>query len=318
MRLALLLLAATGILIVASVVSFVLVRRSEAASRVARRRDGMVRQQQLPKEATISAPVSALVFPVTWIGSLFKRMLGMNPSRVERYRFSPWLAMPLAVGPAAIVWWLLHRLLGPVALPASALCWLLCVRGVYQSDDAKRDAALLKQFPDVLATIVRAVRVGIPVAEALRIVAQDARQPSAAEFGRVHDYVSIGKPLDEALLELSIRNRLPEYRFFATALTLQSQTGGSLTETLESLADVIRKRVALKARGYALAAEARTSAMVLASLPVLSFVALLVLNPLYIKPFFQEGTGQNVFAFGVIWLVLGLWIMKKTIRKSLS
>ena len=64
-----------------------------------------------------------------------------------------------------------------------------------------------------------------------------------------------------------------EYRFFATALGLQSQTGGGLTETLENLADVIRKRVALKARGYALAAEARTSAGVLALLPVLAGLA---------------------------------------------
>ncbi len=91
-------------------------------------------------------------------------------------------------------------------------------------------------------------------------MAQDSEAPTSVEFGRLYDQVSIGTPLEDALREMAARNKLPEYRFFATALALQSQTGGGLTETLENLADVVRKRVALKARGYALAAEARTSA----------------------------------------------------------
>ena len=57
-----------------------------------------------------------------------------------------------------------------------------------------------------------------------------------------------------------MRIKLTEYQFFATALTLQARSGGGITQTLETLADVIRKRVGLKARGYALTAEARTSA----------------------------------------------------------
>jgi tight adherence protein B len=117
---------------------------------------------------------------------------------------------------------------------------------------------------------------------------------------------------------LASRTRLPEYRFFATALGLQSQTGGGLTETLENLADVIRKRVALKARGLALAAEARTSAAILAALPVLSAVGLAVLNPEYIAPLFKEGPGQTLFGIAVLWLSMGLLVMRWLIRKSLS
>ena len=75
---------------------------------------------------------------------------------------------------------------------------------------------------------------------------------------------------------------MPEYRFFATALSLQNQTGGALSETLENLADVIRKRVALAAKGKALASEARTSAMVLAAMPIVTGGGLWALNPGYI------------------------------------
>ena len=82
-------------------------------------------------------------------------------------------------------------------------------------------------------------------------------EPTAREFTALVAQTAIGVPLDDALREMAERNRLPEYRFFATALSLQSQTGGGLTETLENLADTIRKRVAARLRGHALAAEAR-------------------------------------------------------------
>ena len=86
--------------------------------------------------------------------------------------------------------------------------------------------------------------------------------------------MSIGVTLEDALREMATRNDLQEYRFFATALALQSQTGGGLSDTLEGLADVMRKRLALTARGHALAAEAKTSIMILASLPFVSGGAL--------------------------------------------
>ncbi len=107
--------------------------------------------------------------------------------------------------------------------------------------------------------IVRSVRVGIPVTEGIRTVAREAPRPTAQEFSLLADQIRIGMPIEEALRELATRNQLPEYRFFATALALQNQTGGGLAETLENLGDVIRKRVALKGRAHALASEARTS-----------------------------------------------------------
>ena len=271
--------------------------------------------------STLIIPASAVLslsLPTASLGRTLRRCIGMDPSRPDPYPLSPWLVLPLAVLPGWIVRWLMHGLLGPIAWLLLPVCWIFCVRSVYRGSDAKRTATLLKQFPDARGTIARAVRVGIPIAEAMRAVARDAAEPTAGEFARVHDQVTIGTSLEEALRKLAARSRLPEYRFFATALSLQSQTGGGLTETLDSLADVIRKRVALKARGYALASEARTSSAVLASLPVLSGLALAVLNPAYIAPLLQEGPGQNLFGIAVLWLSLGLVVMRGLIRKSLS
>ncbi len=316
-RIALLLLA--GLLLLACFAgSLQLLRIDERLRRARGRRLTAIAPYSRVKSIIPVSAVLSLSLPTASLGRSLRRCVGMDPNRPDPYPLSPWLVLPLAVLPSWAVRWLLHGLLGPVAWLLLPVCWIICVRSVYRGSDAKRTATLLKQFPDALGTIARAVRVGIPIAEAMRAVARDAAEPTAGEFARVHDQVTIGTPLEDALRKLAVRSRLPEYLFFATALSLQSQTGGGLTETLDNLADVIRKRVALKARGYALASEARTSSGVLAALPVLSGLALAVLNPAYIAPLFQEGPGQNLFGIAVVWLSLGLLVMRGLIRKSLS
>jgi len=113
-------------------------------------------------------------------------------------------------------------------------------------------------------------------------------------------------------------NKVPEYRFFATALSLQSQTGGGISETLENLADVIRKRVAARARGKALASEARASAGALAILPVLAMAALWLMNPGYINVLFVNPTGHEILAAGALLLGFGIFAMRTIIQRSLT
>src|SRR5262249_35672272 len=114
------------------------------------------------------------------------------------------------------------------------------------------------------------------------------------------------------------RNNLPEYRFFATTLALQSQTGGQLSEALEGLADVMRRRVALKARGLALAAEAKTSIIILASLPFVAGGALAVLNPQYIGRLFVDPDCEKLLIAAIGLLACGLLVMRGMIAKALS
>jgi tight adherence protein B len=114
------------------------------------------------------------------------------------------------------------------------------------------------------------------------------------------------------------RTGLPEYQFFATALSLQAQTGGGLTETLENLADVIRKRVALRSKAYALASEARASSMVLAALPFVSGLGLAVLSPDYVGVLVFEENGRNLLGIAALSLATGVLSMRIIIRTSLK
>jgi tight adherence protein B len=157
----------------------------------------------------------------------------------------------------------------------------------------------------------------VPVIDAIRNVSVTAPNPTAGEFARMVDQISMGTPLDEAITELAERTGLSEYRFFATSLSLQNQTGGTLSETLENLADVIRKRAALKARGLAMTAEARTSSAILALLPVLTGIMLYFLNPSYIMLLFSDPTGKMFFSAAVISLALGMLCIRAIIKSVL-
>ncbi len=245
-------------------------------------------------------------------------VVGFDPARHDHYPVPWWLVLGTATTLGRVASGALHELLGLFSIllvPAGAI---IVSRAFFSWCDARRSRTLLAQMPDALAMIVRSVRVGIPIQEAIQAMAREAAQPTAQEFALLVNRVRIGVPLEEALGEMAVRNRMSEYRFFATALSLQSQTGGGLTETLESLADVIRKRVALRARGYALASEARTSAVILATLPVLSGLGLWFLNRSYMAKLFTDPAGQKIFGAAVLSLVFGLLVMRSIIQRSLS
>lgn len=243
---------------------------------------------------------------------------GYDPTRKAQYPL-PWGAVAvLAVVLSRVVTYMEGFLVGDVALLSMPVAAWWLARAYWRFYDNKRRKALYEQFPDALGTIVRSVRVGIPVQEALRTVARDAPEPTGEEFRRMSDQVRIGAALETALISVAVRSGVTEYRFFATAISLQAQTGGGLSETLETLADVIRQRIALRKRGYALAAEARTSATLLAALPFVTAGAMAVLSPDYIVLLFTDPTGKMILAAAFILLGFGISVMKMLIKKSLT
>jgi tight adherence protein B len=294
-----------------------LLRANTKARRVRTRFDTFVMPYALTSAPKFAGRIALASVP---LGDLRRRaaiLFGIVPDRPD-LSARPWVVLPLALLLARLLCGMLAAEFGDVGLLATPLMWVFLCRMYHNWLAARRVATLFRQFPDALAMIVRAVRVGIPVAEAVRGVSQDAQPPTAGEFARLSDQLSVGVALPEALRDLAERNSLPEYRFFATALTLQAQTGGGLSETLEGLADVIRKRVALMARGHALAAEARTSAGILSALPILAGLALAVLNPTYASVLVLEPSGRKVLGLAALMLGAGMLTMRSMIRKSLT
>lgn len=245
-------------------------------------------------------------------------LLNWREERRSQYPMSLMGIILCMLGPAAVGALLSTRVIGDTGWTLLPLFDILLTRTFlgYAADKVSR--TLLSQFPDALAMVSRSVRVGVPITEAIRIVSRESQSPTREEFGKAADQVQIGLDLENALLEMAERNDLPEYRFFATALALQSQTGGGLTETLETLADTIRKRENARKRGHALASEARTSIYVLSALPFVVGAMLFVINPDYVGLLFTDKTGQKLLGIAIAMLLTGLFSMQQIIKRSLS
>jgi tight adherence protein B len=248
-------------------------------------------------------------------------LIGVDLQQADAYPIKWWLVPPACI---AISWVIIFIAMHPLGHEMLLLIfgwpivWFFVTKFVFGWFNNKRNSTLLEQFPDALNTIVRCVRVGIPMGEALRTVAHDALEPTKSEFQILADKVAIGIPVDIALRELAIRIKLTEYQFFATAITLQSRSGGGITQTLETLAEVIRKRVGLRDRGYALTAEARTSAMILAVLPFVAGAALFVMQKHYIILLFDTASGQSCLAAALLLMGIGLGIIQYMISSVLK
>jgi tight adherence protein B len=249
-------------------------------------------------------------------------IIGVDLNLSETYPIKWWLVPPIAfLVSFGLVFLAAHpfdQYKVPLYFIAFPVVGFVLTKAAFGSFHNKRNGLLLQQFPDALNTIVRCVRVGIPIGEALRTVSRDAPEPTKTEFHTLADKVTIGIPLDAALRELAMRIKLTEYQFFATALTLQARSGGGITQTLETLAEVIRKRVALKARGFALTAEARTSAMILSCLPFLAGTAIFFMQRPYILLLFFTKSGQSVLALAMLMMGVGMGIIQYMINSVLK
>ena len=221
---------------------------------------------------------------------------------------------------------MLGRLAAGSALPLLGLggwliwpaVWVLCSRALFGRWDAQRRNRLQQQFPDALATIVRSVRVGIPVGESIRQVAHEAEEPTGGEFRQLVNELSIGVPLDAALRAMALRTGLADYRFFGTTIALQAQTGGTLGEALDNLADIVRRRISLRARGFALTSEARASAIVLCAMPFLAAGMMYLLNPDYMAVLFSSQLGQKMLGGAAISMTIGVVTMRAMISRMLG
>jgi tight adherence protein B len=252
------------------------------------------------------------------LGSRMARLFGFNPSLADHYVLRWWVAIIATFVVATVSVKAVSGLTGILAWLAMPAGWIMLSRTFFSWCERRRRDRLFEQFPDALAMIVRAVRVGIPVTDSIRGVGRELQAPTGPEFVRLSNELAIGAVLPDALKAMAERNGLQEYRFFATALSLQAQTGGGLSETLENLADVIRKRVAVRQKGHALSAEAKMSSTVLGCLPPLAGVGLWVANSAYITLLFVDPAGQKILVTAILTMATGIVTMNYMIRKSLS
>jgi len=197
----------------------------------------------------------------------------------------------------------------PLALIAAATPYLLVLRSVN-----RRRVAFDEQFPDVLDLIAASLESGASLQHALSLVVDEADQPTADEFRRVLAATRVGTPLPEALMALSERLGSSDVDWTVRAITVQQRTGGKLAEILRIVARTMRDRAEVVREVRTLTVEGRMSAYILGSLPFLLAGLMLLVNPKYLAPLFDDPIGI-VLVVGASTLMLGGFVwMRRIVR----
>src|SRR5438034_8240975 len=138
---------------------------------------------------------------------------------------------------------------------AATIVAIMVVRGLFGWQQRRLANQLFRQLPDTIQLVTSTVRSGLPVNEAFSTIAREMPQPTAGQFAIVCNEVRLGRPPEEAIEDVYRRTQVAEYGMFAVTLGVQLKSGGSLTETLQTLGETVSQRVALAARAKALAGE---------------------------------------------------------------
>ncbi len=178
----------------------------------------------------------------------------------------------------------------------------------------RRQMKFLNEFSDALEAMVRLLKAGMPVTEAIHMASKEFEGPVGEEMSRIYDAQKIGISLPEAALMAARRMPITEMQMFATGVAIQAQTGSSLSEVLSNLAGVIRARFRLKRKVKALSAEAKASAMIIGSLPILIGTGLYLINPGYTGLLFTTPVGKALMVGSAVWMGIGIFMMKAMIN----
>jgi tight adherence protein B len=178
----------------------------------------------------------------------------------------------------------------------------------------KRLAEMEEQLPDALDFLARSMRAGHAFTISLEMVGAELTDPLGQEFRTLFNEQNLGAPLDIAFHSFNQRVPLLDAHFFSSAVMLQRQTGGNLSEILSRLAYLIRERFRLKGQVKAVSAHGRITAGVLTALPALTALGLMVVSPGYLNGMANDPHGRMMIGGAIMAQILARVCIKRIVN----
>ena len=185
---------------------------------------------------------------------------------------------------------------------------------VLRSKRTRRLRTFEEAFPEALDLISRALKAGHAFATGLKMVADEMAEPIGPEFRKTFDEQNFGLPLKDSLENLTLRVPLLDMKFFATAVLIQRETGGNLSEILENLAHVVRERFKILRQVRVYTAHGRLTGYVLLALPAVLAIALSFINPEHMNMLVRERMGQMMLLVAIVMQFIGFIWIKQVVK----
>lgn len=182
--------------------------------------------------------------------------------------------------------------------------WLRLKRG-------KRVSQFQEQLPDAIDMLVSSMKAGYSFQAAMRFIGEEVPAPLGPEFSRFYEEQRLGMEVRTALLALQARVPSVDLKMLVTAILIQRETGGNLSEVLDKISSLMRERVALKGEIATLTAESKLSARILSALPLVVFLLVSAINPGFLRPMLETVIGPYFLMYATASVCLGYWWMMK-------
>ena len=206
----------------------------------------------------------------------------------------------------------LGRLFGGGLLMAIGLVIGVLVRLLWlRNAVAGRARAFREQLPDALDMLVSAMKAGYSFQAAIKFIGEEIPTPLGPEFLRFYEEQRLGVEVRTALIALQHRANDLDLRMFVTAVLIQRETGGNLSEILERIAALMRERAGLRDEIETLTAESKLSARIMSALPFFVFGALWIFDPNFLTPMLETIAGPWVLLAALGSVILGYWVMMR-------
>jgi tight adherence protein B len=178
----------------------------------------------------------------------------------------------------------------------------------------RRMKKFIEEFPNSLDIMTRSLKSGLPLNDALRLIATEGQEPVKAEFRKVVESQQLGFSIPDACGRMHMSIPLQEVKFFGIVIAIQAQAGGNLAEALGNLSRVLRERKKMKAKVQALSMEAKASAAIIGSLPFIVAILVSMTSPHYIQPLFTDPRGNMILLGSAVWMGIGIFVMRQMIN----
>ncbi|NLW73586.1 MAG: hypothetical protein GX057_01630 [Clostridiales bacterium] len=175
----------------------------------------------------------------------------------------------------------------------------------------KRVIAFENQLGDALVTMCNCLRSGLTLTQAFENIASEMDEPISKEFARLCNEVKYGSTLEKALVSMAERIGSDDLELTVTAINIQRQAGGNLSEILSSISETIKARVKLKSDIRVATATGRASGIVIGVLPIALGLLIFLVNPDYIISFVESDIGKVLLGIGAVMEILGFMMIKK-------
>lgn len=174
-----------------------------------------------------------------------------------------------------------------------------------------RAKKLNSQLPEALSILANGLRAGLSFNQSMVIAAKEMDDPISEDFNKVVHENLLGKEMDEALKDFAERTADDDVEILVTAVLIQRQVGGNLSEILDTISNTIRERVKLKGDIRSMTAQSKLSALIIGLIPPFITLVLYMINKEFMMPLFNTLPGNIMLGVAILMQAIGIFILVK-------